>query len=315
VPQRSRERRSPEGPLTSLEAALDAYLDHLRLERRLSARTVISYRSDLVQHVAFLLESGVTAWKQVDTELLRRDLARLHGEARARRSQQRYRSSLRGFYRRLLEEGEIDQSPARDLEGPRVARRLPESLSIEEIERLLDAAGGREPLDLRDRALLEIAYGAGLRASELVGLGAEAVDLENRLIHVHGKGDRERVVPLGKPACRAVRDYVARARPRLAPGGGSERLFLNRRGRPLSRMGFFRIVRKRGEVAGLDPRRLHPHLLRHTYATHLLQNGASLRIVQELLGHRSLTTTEIYTAVDPAYLRRIHRQHHPRGGG
>jgi site-specific recombinase XerD len=294
---------------------LDAYLDHLRIERRLSPRSVISYRSDLVQHLAFLDTRSTADFTAVRTEILRDDLERLHRAGRARRSIQRYRSALRGFYRHLMREGWIPADPSRELEGPRSTRSLPHSLSREEIERLLSATAGREALDLRDRALLEVAYGAGLRASELVGLGAEQIDLENRWIRVRGKGDRERIVPLGRPACAAVRSYLSRGRPQLCPAGKTSRLFVNRRGGPLSRMGFFRVIRKRGAAAGLDPSRLHPHLLRHTFATHMLEQGASLRIVQELLGHRSLTTTEIYTAVDQATLRKVHRRFHPRGGG
>lgn len=293
--------------------ALDAYLDHLRLERRLSAQTVLAYRSDLAQHLDFLASRKCGALSSVDTEILRYDLARLHGEGRARRSQQRYRSSLRGFYRFLATEGWIAADPCGELEGPRVTRRLPESLTIAEVERLIDAAGGRGPLDLRDRAMIEVAYGAGLRVSEMVGLGAEGIDVENRCVRVHGKGDRERIVPLGRPAIAAVRRYLLRGRPDLLHGRRCDHLFLNQRGGVLTRMGFFRILRRRASAAGLSPQRVHPHLLRHTFATHLLQNGASLRVVQELLGHRSLTTTEIYTAVDATYLRQIHRKHHPRG--
>ncbi len=294
--------------------SIDAYLDHLRLERRLSPRTVEAYRSDLSQHIATLERSGCRSFSRVDTERLRSDLARLHEEGKGRRSQQRYRSSLRGFYRYLQTQGWIDVNPATELEGPKVGRTLPRSLSIREIERLLDAIDGCGPLDLRDRAMIEVAYGTGVRVSELVGLGAEAIDLESRWVRVYGKGDRERVVPLGRAACAAVERYLRESRSALARGRTTSRLFLNRRGQPISRMGFFRILRRRGAAAGFDPHRLHPHLLRHSFATHLLQAGASLRIVQELLGHRSLTTTEIYTAVDRSYLQRIHRRHHPRGG-
>ncbi len=301
--------------MTGREEPVDAYLDHLRLERRLSPRTILSYRSDLQQHLEFLASRGGADWKRIDTELLRADLARLHRQGRARRSQQRYRSSLRGFYRFLLREGWIDRDPSVDLEGPRTPRNLPKCLSRSEVDRLLEACAGEGPLDLRDRAMMEVAYGAGLRVSELVGLGVEECDLEKRWVRVVGKGDRERVVPLGAPACRSVRLYLRRGRPAIMKARHCPKLFVNRWGRPLSRMGFFRILRRRGEVAALDARRLHPHLLRHTFATHLLEAGASLRIVQELLGHRSLATTEIYTAVDRSFLRRVHRRFHPRGGG
>lgn len=297
------------------EETVDAYLDHLRLERRLSPRTVLSYRSDLTQHLAFLSSRGCSSWSRVDTDLLRADIARLHADGRARRSQARYRSSLRGFYRHLVREGWIEKDPSLDLEGPKTPRNLPQCLSHEEVGALMEACGGIEPLDLRDRAMMEVAYGAGLRVSELVGLGSEECDLENRWVRVVGKGNRERVVPLGAPACRAVRIYLERARPALVRSRHCPRLFVNRWGRALSRMGFFRILRRRAAAAALDPRRLHPHLLRHTFATHMLEAGASLRIVQELLGHSSLATTEIYTAVDRSFLRRVHRRFHPRGGG
>jgi integrase/recombinase XerD len=294
------------------EETLNAYLDHLRLERRLSPRTVLAYHSDLGQHVTYLASRGIGSWGSVDVQALRDDLGRLRQEGRSRRSQLRYRSTLRGFYRFLAGQRWIETDPTVDLEGPRAPRSLPRSLTVEEIERLLEAASGAAPLDLRDRALFEVAYGAGLRVSELVGIGSEEIDLENRWVRVRGKGNRERVVPLGRPACQAVRVYLARARPLLQKRAVPQ-LFLNRRGGKLSRMGFYRILRRRGRRAGLTTTRLHPHLLRHSFATHLLHAGASLRVVQELLGHRSLTTTEIYTAVDRGYLQGIHRRHHPRG--
>jgi site-specific recombinase XerD len=294
---------------------LNAYLDHLRLEKRLSTRTVESYRGDLVQHLACLTEHGCPALEEVGTELLRTDLARLHEAGRSRSSQQRYRSSLRGFYRFMTREGWIKKDPSVDLEGPRTSRRLPRALTRDEVARLLAASRGDSPLDSRDLAMIEVAYGAGLRVSELVGLGAEECDLENRMIRVRGKGDRERLVPLGRPACDAVQSYLSAGRPRIARGNRSRRLFLNRLGGGLSRMGFYRILVRRGRAAGIERSRLHPHILRHSFATHLLEGGASLRIVQELLGHRSLATTEIYTAVDRGFLRKVHRSFHPRGGG
>jgi len=300
--------------LTNAEELLNAYLDHLRLERRLSLCTVESYRADLLQHLAYLNGRQVRGLDVADTEALRGDLARLHEAGRSRVSQQRYRSSLRGFYRFLAREGWVPRDPSVDLEGPRTSRRLPRCLTREEVEGLIEKSLGGTPLDLRDRAMIEVAYGAGLRVSELVGLGAEECDLENRVIRVRGKGDRERLVPLGRPACRAVREYLAAGRPHLARGDRCRRLFLNRLGSGLSRMGFYRVLVRRGTSAGIDASRLHPHILRHSFATHLLEGGASLRVVQELLGHRSLATTEIYTAVDRGFLRRVHRQFHPRGG-
>ncbi|MBD3160953.1 MAG: tyrosine-type recombinase/integrase, partial [Candidatus Eisenbacteria bacterium] len=246
------------------EATLEAYLDHLRLERRLSPRTVAAYRADLLQHLRFLGDGAETSWGEITTDRLREDLARLHRGGRNRRSQQRYRSSLRSFYAFLLAQSWIDADPSSDLEGPRVPRRMPHALGIREVRRLLEGCPQEAPLDLRDRAMLEVAYGAGLRASELVGLGVESIDLERRLVRVVGKGGRERIVPLGVPACESVRRYLDRGRAPLRGRKRSGALFLNRRGDALSRMGFFRVLRKRGAGAGLDPRRLHPHLLRHS---------------------------------------------------
>jgi integrase/recombinase XerD len=297
------------------EEILGAYLDHLRLERRLSIRTIEAYRADLGQHLVWLAEHGRRGPESVDAEALREDLARLHEAGRSRVSQQRYRSSLRGFYRHLTREGWIPADPSADLEGPRVRRRLPRCLSIEEMDRLLAAATGDSPLEFRDRAMIEVAYGAGLRVSELVGLGAEDCDLEGRVVRVRGKGDRERLVPLGESACEAVRAYLREGRPLLGRKKRSHRLFLNRFGGGFSRMGFYRVLVRRGGAAGIAADRLHPHILRHSFATHLLEGGASLRIVQELLGHRSLSTTEIYTGVDRGFLRKVHRRFHPRGGG
>lgn len=296
------------------EELLSVYLEHLRLERRLSARTIDSYRADLAQHLDLLAQLGCSSIDQVDTEALRADLARLHEAGRSRSSQQRYRSSLRGFYRYVTREGWVAKNPAVDLEGPRTSRRIPRALSRDEIGRLLAATRGKSPLDVRDRAMIEVAYGAGLRVSELVGLGAEECDIENRIVRVRGKGDKERLVPLGRPACQAIKAYLSEGRPRIAQGGRSRRLFLNRRGDALSRMGFYRILVRRGRVAGIRRSHLHPHILRHSFATHLLEGGASLRIVQELLGHRSLATTEMYTAVDRGFLQKVHRRYHPRGG-
>lgn len=308
---------------TPLQERLDAYLDHLAFERRLSPRTVTSYRSDLVPHLERLAEWGLKTPDSVTGDSIREYLAGLHDLGRAPRSRQRARAALRGFYAFLLRERDLRTDPARDVEGPRVPKDLPLVFAPEDIERLLDACRGGEPADQRDLALCEIGYGAGLRASEIVGLGLEDLDFRERWIRVHGKGNKERLVPLGQQAKDAVVRYTNEARPGFLRGagtGGSTRvrrdpgvLFLNQRGGSLSRMSLWRILRQRALKAGLDPSLIHPHVLRHSFATHLLHGGASLRVVQELLGHSNLRTTEIYTAVDREYLRSIHHEFHPRG--
>lgn len=297
-----------------MRGLLDAWVFHLSFQRRLSPRTVSAYHSDLATHLAFLGERGIGTPGEVDADLVRESLAMLHDSGRAARSRRRAASSIRAFYLWLLGEGRLDSDPSAELEAVRIAHRLPDVLSREDAGRLLEACGGPLPLDRRDRALVELAYGCGLRASELVELGVDDLDFRERWVRVRGKGNKERLVPLGRPALDSLAAFFSGPRQALL---GKRRdpgtVFLNVRGGPLSRMGFWRVLRKRGAVAGLPVQRLHPHLLRHTFATHLLQGGASLRVVQELLGHASLTTTEIYTAVDRDYLRRIHSEYHPRG--
>lgn len=298
--------------MSAFGETLDRYLDHLRLERRLSPSSAAAYRSDLVQHLAFLETRGTGAPEGAQPQDLRDDLDRLARNGRSRASLQRYRSSMRGFYRFLFQEGWIPSDPSADVEKGSGSRRLPRALSRQDVEALFAATNGPELLDIRDRALIQLAYGTGLRVSELVTLAVDRIDLESRSVRVRGKGNRERIVPFSESVAESIARYIAVRRASLPPGKRAISLFLNRRGGPLSRMGFFRILKKRAARAGLDPSGFHPHLLRHSFATHMLQEGASLRFVQELLGHRSLATTEIYTAVDGGFLRNVHSRHHPR---
>ncbi len=301
-------------PISTMRRHLDSWVFHLSFHRRLSPRTISAYRSDLDAHLCFLEERGIGSPSEVAPDLIRESLAALHDAGRAARSRQRAACSIRAFYRWLLSEGSLKADPTAELESPRAPRTIPDVLTREDAGMLLEACGGAGPLDRRDKALIEIAYGCGLRASELVGLGVDDIDFRERWMRVRGKGGKERLLPLGRHSLDALTAYFSGPRQRMLrnrrdPGT----VFLNARGGRLSRMGFWRILRKRGVMAGLRADRIHPHLLRHSYATHLLQGGASLRVVQELLGHASLTTTEIYTAVDRDYLRRIHNEYHPRG--
>ena len=237
-------------------------------------------------------------------------LADLRGRGQAPSSIARRAAAARTFYRHLVALGQRSDNPAADVDLPRRRQRLPRSLSLGEVERLIDAANGTTPRSLRDRALIELLYGGGLRVSEAVGLERGGVDLENRTVRCVGKGDKERVVPLGSEAVEALRRYLARGRPYLDRRHRPE-LFLNAQGGALTRAGAFLIVRRLAAKAGLDPERIHPHLLRHSFATHLLEGGADLRSVQEMLGHADLGTTEIYTHVSDRRRRDTYFKAHP----
>ena len=270
-------------------------------------KTVDAYRRDLRALGDWL--GGPPSSATADD--LERWLAELRAAGLAPATIARRVAAVRSFFRHLILLGVRTDSPAAALELPRRRRRLPRTLSPAEAQRLIEAAPGTTPRSLRDRALVELLYGAGLRVSEAVGLGKTDVDLEQRLVRCVGKGNKERVVPVGRHATDALRRYLAHGRPYLDRRHRGE-LFLNAQGGPLTRAGAFLILRKLAERAGLEPERVHPHLLRHSFATHLLEGGADLRAVQEMLGHADLSTTQLYTRVDREYLRSVHRTFHPR---
>jgi integrase/recombinase XerD len=278
----------------------------LHLAARRSPRTVDAYRRDLASLAAF--RGGAVA----DTTLpeLERWLAEMRAAGLAPSTIARRASAVRTFFRHLVLIGTRSENPAASLQLPRRPRRLPRALSPSEVERLIDAAVGTTPRALRDRALVELLYGAGLRVSEAVGLDRAGVDLDARIVRVLGKGDKERLVPLGRPAAEAVRRYLALGRAHLDRRYRPE-LFLNARGGPLTRAGAFLVLRRLAEKAGLEPGRVHPHLLRHSFATHLLEGGADLRSVQEMLGHADLGTTERYTHVSDRRRREAYFAAHP----
>jgi integrase/recombinase XerD len=273
---------------------------------RLAPRTVEAYRRDLLALTDWLGRGPAS----VTTEELERYLAELRAAGLSGATIARRVASLRSFFRHLVLIGAVEANPAAELELPRRTRRLPRALSPSEAERLIDAAAGTTPRSLRDQALVELLYGAGLRVSEAVGLDKGGVDLDRRLVRTIGKGGKERVVPVGRQAVDALRRYLARGRPHLDRRHRPE-LFLNAQGGPLTRAGAFLILRKLAEKAGLEPERVHPHLLRHSFATHLLEGGADLRSVQEMLGHADLATTELYTHVTDRRRREMYFQAHP----
>jgi len=273
---------------------------------RLAPRTVESYRRDLT-HFADWFRNGPA---DADVETLERYLAQLRADGLSPATIARRTAALRSFYRHEVLVGRRADNPAAELELPRSRRKLPRTLSAGEAERLIEAARGTTPRSLRDRALVELLYGAGLRVSEAVGLERAGVDLDRRLVRCIGKGDKERIVPVGRQAADALRRYLARGRPYLDRRHRPE-LFLNAQGGPLTRAGAFLILRKLAAAAGLEPERIHPHLLRHSFATHLLEGGADLRSVQEMLGHADLATTELYTHVTDRRRRELYFQAHP----
>lgn len=273
---------------------------------RLAPRTVDAYRRDLADLSAWLERSPAGA----TSEDIAGYVASLRAAGRAATTIARRVAAIRSFYRHQVLLGVRSDNPASELELPRRRRTLPRTLSPGEAERLIDAAGGTAPRALRDRALVELLYGAGLRVSEAVGLDRSGVDLERRLIRCLGKGSKERVVPLGREGIEALRRYLSRGRPYLDKRHRPE-LFLNAQGGALTRAGAFLILRRLAAAAGLEPERVHPHLLRHSFATHLLEGGADLRSVQEMLGHADLSTTERYTHVSDRRRRELYFQAHP----
>ncbi len=283
---------------------LAGFLSLLAAQR--APRTVEAYRRDLAALTAFL--GGPPA--KATTEQLERYVAQLRADGLAATTIARRTAAARAFYRHQQLLGARADNPAAALQLPRKTRTLPRTLSPGEAEWLIQASVGTQPRALRDQALVELLYGAGLRVSEAVSLDKAGIDLDDRLVRVLGKGGKERVVPIGRHAAQALRRYLARGRPFLDSRHRQE-LFLNARGGPLTRAGAFLILRKLAAKAGLEPGRVHPHLLRHSFATHLLEGGADLRSVQEMLGHADLSTTELYTHVSDARRRELYYRAHP----
>ena len=289
---------------TARDPAVEGFLALLSARR--APRTVDAYRRDLAQLADWLGRPPGDA----TTEELERYVAELRARGLSPATIARRTAAARSFYRHLLLLGAREDNPAAELDLPRRVRRLPRTLSPGEAERLIDAANGTTPRALRDRALVELLYGAGLRVSEAVGLDRTSVDLDARLVRAVGKGGKERLVPVGRQAADALRRYLSRGRPHLDRRHRPE-LFLNAQGGALTRAGAFLILRKLAAAAGLEPERVHPHLLRHSFATHLLEGGADLRSVQEMLGHADLATTELYTHVSDRRRRELYYQAHP----
>ena len=303
-------------PHMSVDRAVATYLDHLTVERGLSVNTLASYRRDLDRYVATLTAAGIDDLAAASAADVTRHLARLRAEGLSAASAARAVSAVRGLHRFAAREGLAGADVARDVKPPAPPKRLPKALEQDQVATLL-AVPGDSPLGLRDKALLEFLYGTGARISEAVGAAIDDLDLgDESSATLHGKGGRTRIVPVGRYARAALDGYLVRARPGLAAGGrGTPAVFLNARGGALSRQGAWSILRHAATAAGLPVEGTHavsPHTLRHSYATHLLDGGADVRVVQELLGHASVTTTQVYTLVTIDRLREVYATAHPR---
>jgi len=298
-------------PKVEDQALVQDYVRALWMERGLSDNTQASYRRDLNQFACWLNDRGY-GLLQADAADLQAYLSWRIAEQMRASSTSRQLSCLRGFYRYLLRDELITTDPTLNLTNPKVGRALPKSLSEADVDALLLAPSIEDPLGLRDRTMLELLYGSGLRISELVGLEQEQVSLRSGLIRVIGKGDKERLVPLGDESVEWLARYLKGSRPLLLTSGNPATLFLSRRGVQMTRQTFWYRVKHWAQVAGID-KPLSPHVLRHAFATHLLNHGADLRAVQMLLGHANLSTTQIYTQVATHRLQQLHQQFHPRG--
>ncbi|HEX7090234.1 MAG TPA: site-specific tyrosine recombinase XerD [Longimicrobiales bacterium] len=301
----------PQAPRLNAAYHVPEFLDHLAFERGLSPRTLDAYGRDIERLCAFLATRGITRPGQAGAADLRAYVYHLKDQGLQPTSIRRNLSAVRTYFAFLLGEGLVLSDPSERLEPPRIWRRLPGVLSRAEVERLLDAPDPADRLYWRDKALLEFAYASGVRVSELTALRLRDLALDDAFATVIGKGAKERLVPVGQSAVRAIRVYLRELRPELDRGRAEGRVFLNARGGPLSRMGVWTILKKHVQRAGIR-KRVTPHTLRHSFATHLLEGGADLAAVQEMLGHADISTTQIYTHVDREYLRDVHRRFHPR---
>ena len=289
---------------------IDLFLDSLWMERGLSKNTLFAYRSDISKYARWLQNQGINITKAGPQNIL----AYLAStENKSTRTVARNLSSLRRLYEYLSKEDKVKQNPIKNVEAPRLGRSLPKSLTENEVESLLDAPNTNQPLGLRDKTMLEILYGTGLRVSELITLTLHQINLRQGVVRVMGKGNKERLVPLGEISTEWLEKYLAHGRNEiLSENNSTDTLFPSRRGKSMTRQTFWHIVKRHAIVAGIK-KSISPHMLRHAFATHLINHGADLRVVQMLLGHSDISTTQIYTHVARERLKDIHSKHHPRG--
>ena len=293
------------------EYRIEHFRDYLTFERGLSDRTIEAYDRDIRRLVSFLEKRGLAHPREVSHVDIREYIYQLGDAGLMASSIRRLISASKTYFLFLHDEGAVDSDPTERIEPPQTGRRLPTFLTRDEVVRVIESPSDSDPVYWRDRAILELLYATGIRVSELITAKISNLDLEEGLLRVYGKGSRQRIVPVGLTAAEVLERYLREVRPTLDRGLGEGALFLNQRGRPLSRMAVWKLVRGAADKCGIQ-RKVSPHVLRHTFATHLLEGGADLATVQELLGHADISTTQIYTHVDREYLLRVHRQYHPR---
>lgn len=307
------EFRTAPGPAHSNEALLaevTQFLDYARVEKGLAANSIESYRRDLVEFAGFATHTRKT-WNKINREDIRNFLASLYQRGLGGRSVARHLVALRNFFRFLLQEGKIAENPTGQIDAPQFAHSLPKYLATSEVDALLLQPDASLPAGLRDKAMIELLYATGMRVSELVHLRWEDFQLNLGVLRCLGKGGKERLIPIGKSALQVVEAYAREGRPKLARKPGVPYFFLNQRGGPLSRVGFWKILARYGHAAGITTP-LAPHMVRHSFATHLLERGADLRSIQLMLGHSDISTTQIYTHVVKERLKQVYLTHHPR---
>ncbi len=298
--------------MTEIDQIIDQYTHYLIVEKGLAQKTLAAYGADLQRFMRFLRDMDSPDPRTSDTAVFLRYLIHLRKAGLSPRSRARHLVSIRGFYRFLHEEGLIDSDPSRLVELPKSGLYLPDVISVDNVRRLLEAPNPKTPIGLRNSAMLETLYAAGLRVSELVSLTLGSINIDAGYVRVVGKGKKERMVPMGQPACQKLQLYLDTSRPVLLKGSPSSTLFVARAGRPMTRQGFWKLIKKYAAASGITER-VTPHTLRHSFASHLLEGGADLRAVQVMLGHTDIATTQIYTHVTGERLRNIHRRFHPRG--
>ncbi len=296
-----------------MEVFLKEYLTILRFEKNLSDNTVKSYETDLKKVISFLHENEITDFNEVNADLISQFFERQREEGIDSSTVARYMSSIKGFWEYLEYNKYIIKNPTEKLVSVKKSRKLPAVLSFEEVDSILNTPDTSNILGLRDKAILELFYSSGLRVSELINLKMSDLFFDDEVIRVFGKGSKERVVPVGGSAVKWINEYLKSSRPFLMKKNKSENfIFLNKRGTKLSRMWIWKIFNQYAKDAGIK-KEIHPHTFRHSFATHLLEGGADLRAVQEMLGHADISTTQIYTHIDRDYIKQVHRDHHPRG--
>jgi len=296
----------------TLDSLVDRYMNYLALEKGLADNTIESYALDIRGFLYFVENKGIDRIEKVDTPIIIQHLMGLRHVGLGQRSRARHLVTLRGFFKFLVQEKIIPVDPTRRVELPKSILKLPDTLSVEEITRVLNAPDTDTPRGVRNAAMIELLYAAGLRVSELVTLQVQDVNLEAGFVRVFGKGSRERMVPIGEYARRKIDVYIHEARPLLLHKHISKYLFVARAGKPMTRQGFWKLLKQYVKKTGIQ-KSITPHTLRHSFASHLLEGGADLRVIQEMLGHVDISTTQIYTHVAREYLKSMHEKYHPRG--